>query len=143
MTLLKMKRKYWRLKAKKETDDKNLNDEARVDDSSPLSDIENDDDESIGSDPLHGDVEHEEHGDVEHEEGGDEPQRKKSELELEKLLIKSETFWKDFNEKKKQGTVTGISSWVQGKDEHQFYTLPVNYMEMQCGEESEGAVFLL
>ena len=49
----------------------------------------------------------------------------------------------DFNEMKKQGTVAEISSWVQGKDEHQLYTLPVNYMEMQYWEESEGAVFLL
>ena len=137
------------IESNQETDDENLNDEARVDDSSPLSDIENNDDESIGSDPLHGDVEHEEHddveheehGDAEHEEGVDEPQRKRS--ELEKLLIKSKTFWKDFNEMKKQGTVAEISSWVQSKDEHQFFTLPVNYMEMQYWEESEGAVFLL
>ena len=71
------------IESNQETDDENLNDDARVDDSSPLSDIEKDDDESIGSDPLHGDVEHEEDGDVEHEKGGDEPQRKKSELVLE------------------------------------------------------------
>ena len=83
--------------------------------------------------------------------GNDIKTRKKS--ELEKLLIENEKFWKDFDERKKRGTISYSPFWMTDDQMNKFHSMQVdsgvdsfttdNYEVGNIVGDEEGAVFLL
>ena len=89
--------------------------------------------------------------DKDESKGNDIKTRKKS--ELEKLLIENEKFWKDFDERKKRGTISYSPFWMTDDQMNKFHSMQVdsgvdsfttdNYEVGNIVGDEEGAVFLL